>query len=64
MAYNALSYYQGDCFIYVGEWFGGCAEPKFFALLAALYTQADSQAIPQWFMRLDRLYVFKRRPSR
>jgi hypothetical protein len=61
MAYNALSLYSGDLLIYVGEWPGGCAEPKFFALLGALFAELESQPIPQWFMRDDRLRVFRRR---
>jgi len=64
MAYNALSRYRGELVVYVGEWMGGSAEPRFFSLLAQEYEEADRVDIPQWFMRADRLTIWRARRRR
>ncbi|WP_293900310.1 hypothetical protein [Phenylobacterium sp.] len=61
MATRALAAHGGRQVIYVGEWLGGAADPAFFAALAAQFTCVEVVAIPQWFMRDDRLMVFERR---
>jgi hypothetical protein len=61
MAYNALAWHQGDYLVYVGEWMGGSANPRFFALLASTFEAIDVVAIPQWYNRDDRLVIFRRR---
>ncbi|TXL71004.1 hypothetical protein FHP25_32200 [Vineibacter terrae] len=61
MAVNALALHRGDYVIYVGEWMGGSADARFFALLAAQFEAIDGVAIPQWYNRDDRLFVFRRR---
>lgn len=61
MALNALASYRGTYFIYVGEWLGGCADVKFFAMLTAYFEAVETVAIPQWFMRNDNLTIFRRR---
>jgi hypothetical protein len=63
MASGALSAYEGDHIVYVGEWMGGSADPYFFALLVSCFECIDSVAIPQWYMRDDQLMVFRRRRS-
>jgi hypothetical protein len=63
MAATALAFYAGERLIYAGEWLGGCAEPTFFATLNAQFALIDEVALPRWFMRDDRLMVFKRRTS-
>jgi hypothetical protein len=64
MAFNALDSHRGEQFIYVGEWMGGNANARFFALLASQFEAIDSIAIPQWYMRNDVLMVFRRRECR
>jgi hypothetical protein len=65
MAYNALAWHRGDYVVYVGEWMGGCANRRFFALLASTFEAIDLVDIPQWCNRDDRLMIFKRRnPAR
>ena len=61
MGTNALEGYCGEYVFYVGEWMGGSAEPRFFALLTAQFEAIDGAAIPQWHSRDDRLFVFRRR---
>jgi len=61
MAYNALTCHGGDHLAYVGEWMGGSANPRFFALLASAYEAIDVVDIPQWYNRDDRLMIFRRR---
>jgi hypothetical protein len=61
MASNSLSFYKGSCIIYVGEWMGGCASPKFFWLLNMHFEAVETIAIPQWFMRTDSVSIFLRR---
>ena len=50
MAFNALAAYRGDN-----------ADSRFFALLSSCFDVVDSVAIPQWYLRDDRLMVFRRR---
>lgn len=61
MAARALTYYTGNYIIYVGEWMGGCANARFFALLTSCFEAVETVALPQWFMRSDSLTVFRRR---
>jgi hypothetical protein len=61
MAYNALAWHRGDYVVYVGEWMGGCANRRFFTLLASAFEAIDLVNIPQWCNRDDRLMIFKRR---
>jgi hypothetical protein len=61
MASSALAAYGGERVVYVGEWMGGNADPHFFALLVSRFECIDSLAIPQWYMRDDRLIVCRRR---
>lgn len=61
MAFQALTAYRGGHVIFVGEWMGGCADPYFFATLAATYDVIDAVDIPQWHNRNDRLLIFRRR---
>ena len=61
MAYNALTCHGGDYLVYVGEWMGGSANPRFFALLASAYEAIDVVNLPQWYNRDDRLMIFRRR---
>lgn len=61
MAYNALAWHRGDYVVYVGEWMGGCANRRFFTLLASTFEVIDVVNIPQWCNRDDRLMIFKRR---
>ena len=63
MAARALAAYAGTYVIYVGEWLGGSAELKFFTRLARDFDAVAAVAIPQWYMRDDRLIVFRRRPA-
>lgn len=61
MAYNALTCHRGDYLVYVGEWMGGSANPRFFAALASIYEAIDVVNLPQWYNRDDRLMIFRRR---
>jgi len=61
MAVGALAAYRGERVVYVGEWMGGTADANFFALLVSCFECIDSVVIPQWYMRDDRLLVFRRR---
>ncbi len=61
MALDALRAHAGDCVVFIGEWMGGCAGPTFFASLMADFDCVETVQIPQWFMRDDRLFVFRRR---
>lgn len=61
MAFNALRYYHGDLVVFVGEWMRGCANARFFSLLISRFDCIDSTNIPQWFMRDDKLLIFRRR---
>jgi hypothetical protein len=61
VAAQALAAYKGEHVVYIGEWMGCNAEPNFFASLAWFFECIDSAAIPQWYMRDDRLWVFRRR---
>jgi hypothetical protein len=61
MAVNALAAYGGEHVVYVGEWIGGAANGSFFGWLTAGFECIDSHAIPQWYMRDDRLMVFRSR---
>jgi hypothetical protein len=61
VASRALAAYGGEHVVYVGEWMGFNAEPNFFASLAWFFECIDSVEIPQWYMRDDRLMVFRRR---
>jgi len=63
MAANALTLHRDDYVIYVGEWMGGNADARFFALLAAEFEGIDAVEIPQWHNRDDHLLVFRRRPQ-
>ena len=63
MAFNTLSIHRGDQVVYVGEWHGGNAEPKFFSLLEREYEQVERVEIPQWFMRADELTIWRRRAT-
>jgi hypothetical protein len=60
MAYNALACYQGNHFVYVGEWMGGSANPRFFGQLATMFELIDVVDIPPWQNRDDRLMIFRR----
>lgn len=61
MACNALTGHCGDYLVYVGEWMGGCANPRFFALLSLTYDAIDVVDLPQWYNRDDRLMIFRRK---
>jgi hypothetical protein len=61
MASRALNAYGGEHVVYVGEWMGYNAEPNFFASLQWFFECIDTVEIPQWYMRDDRLMVFRRR---
>jgi hypothetical protein len=61
MAQNALASHAGDTVVYIGEWLGGSAEPRFFNRLATDYEVVDFVAIPQWWMRADVLTIHRRR---
>jgi len=61
MASRALAAYGGEHVVYVGEWMGFNAEPNFFASLLWFFEYIDAVDIPQWYMRNDRLMVFRRR---
>lgn len=61
MACNALTCHRGDYLVYAGEWMGGSANPRFFALLASTYDAVDVVNLPQWYNRDDRLMIFRRR---
>jgi hypothetical protein len=60
MAENALVAYGGERVVYIGEWFGGSANPKFFTLLMCWFECVDYIRIPQWYMRNDTLLIFRR----
>jgi hypothetical protein len=61
MAVDALTAHRGEYLVYVGEWMGGAADAHFFAVLVSNFDCIDLVAIPQWYMRNDRLMVFRRR---
>jgi hypothetical protein len=61
VASRALAAYRGEHVAYVGEWMGFNAEPEFFAALLWSFECIDVVDIPQWYMRDDRLMVFRRR---
>ena len=61
MALNALLCHAGDTVVYVGEWLGGNAEPRFFDRLAREYELVESVAIPQWWMRRDAVTIHRLR---
>jgi hypothetical protein len=61
MASRALAAYGGEHVVYVGEWMGFNAEPNFFASLLWFFECIEAVDIPQWYMRNDRLMVFRRR---
>ena len=61
MAYNALAWHRGDYLVYVGEWMGGSANPRFFAALVSKFEAVEVVELPQWYNRDDRLTVFRRR---
>ena len=60
MAANAVALSRAEHVVYVGEWGGGCADARFFALLATLFEPVAAVALPQWYMRTDALTVFRR----
>ncbi|SEE16017.1 hypothetical protein SAMN05444161_5005 [Rhizobiales bacterium GAS191] len=60
MAANALDAFGGEQVIYIGEWMGGSADPHFFTQLVSGFDCIDVVEIPQWYMRDDRLMVFRR----
>jgi hypothetical protein len=61
VAAEALAAFKGEHVVYIGEWMGCNAEPNFFAWLAWYFECIDGAAIPQWYMRDDRVFVFRRR---
>jgi len=64
MAFDTLREYVGQTVVYIGEWMMGCADARFFALLRADFDAVDGAELPQWYMRDDRLLVFRRRGTR
>lgn len=64
MAFDTLREYTGQTVVYIGEWMMGCADARFFALLRADFDAVDGAELPQWYMRDDRLLVFRRRGTR
>ena len=64
MAFDTLREYTGQTVVYIGEWMMGCADARFFALLSAEFDAVDGAELPQWYMRDDRLLVFRRRGTR
>jgi SAM-dependent methyltransferase len=61
MAFNALTLHRGPIVIFVGEWMGGTANARFFALLSSKFKLVERAAIPQWQGRDDWLFIFERR---
>jgi hypothetical protein len=64
MAFDALRGYSGHTVVYIGEWMLGSADARFFALLCAEFDAVDGAELPQWYMRDDRLLVFRRRRAK
>ena len=61
-AYDCLSAYEGEYFIYVGEPRGGCtADDRFFEKLAAEWEVKEQVDIPQWYGMHDYLTVYHRK---
>lgn len=62
MAYEALSGFNGDKLIYVGESDGGCnATDAFFTLLSNKWEEVKCIDIPQWFGLHDYLFMYERK---
>ena len=62
LAYDALTAYTGDTFIYVGEGWGGCTgDDRFHELLETNWSETRTVFIPQWFGIHDRMVVFCRK---
>jgi len=60
-AYNALTQYKGDVFIYVGEPHGGnCAENKFFNCLEDNWTKIETLDMPSLWDLREIAQIFRR----
>jgi len=61
MGSNALSHYEGDAVLYIGEGKGGCtANDEFHRKLEIDYNLEEVVDIPQWPSVYDSLYIYKR----
>lgn len=62
LASDALSAYQGNCLIYIGEGSGGCnGDQKFFEQLQKDWKEIKFIHLPQWADYHDNLYVYERK---
>lgn len=64
MAFETLRAYRGQTVIYIGEWMSGSADVWFFASLCDEFDVVDAAELPQWYMRDDRLLIFRRRTAK
>jgi hypothetical protein len=63
-AAQALSAYQGDTVIYVGEGWSGCTgDDRFHQLLHDNYEDVESIGIQQWYGLHDSCVVYRRKPG-
>lgn len=61
MGSNALSHYEGDAVLYIGEGKGGCTgSDMFHRTLDQDYDLEEVVNIPQWPYVYDSLYIYKR----
>lgn len=61
-AFNALSKFKGDTFIYVGESAGGCTgDDDFFEYLENNFDLIECFKIPQYQSVNDRLFIYKKK---
>lgn len=62
LAYDALRFYRGNTFVYVGERMGGCCgDDRFFNRLHREWKQIDSCNLIQWEYLHDGMTVWRRR---
>jgi len=61
MAYETLSLYKGNTFIYIGEGYGGwTGSDSFFELLDKEWTLIEEVYIPRWWGIRDSMYIYQK----
>jgi hypothetical protein len=61
MAVECLKHYRGQRLLYVGEWDGACATPRFFEQIEKEWHEVAQEIIPGWPIARDYLWLFERK---